>query len=486
MTKSGYPLWLLSWLDLYLTFDGLDQATHDFPQLQISNVNAFMENLKSSKAWDSYSAYLADSTKNLEATPSKKGYITKGLKAEPEFLTEFDSYFHETTQTSQTPKSSLLPYAIDESAVLSRLTELEQKQASLKKTIENFYTCLKLVDSLTRQHIEAIREKKRETTQEFAAKIKDEDRVVAPRIMRLKDDFDFQIANMAKIYERQILPIQQAKKRLEKTKIHASERIEQYKQEAKTAGDKNHATAEEKWKEKADKTRKELSEMEYELKQKEEQLQELDEKRSVEIFKLKDELELKTREAQTNLLELEAERDAKTLMYDQGIERLEAQSKTAMELIDKIIKMLEENLVHFTTAGIRKTTDSEENMLCYVPFYIVCFQEGTNRRYMMLPPSTVNTVGSLTKLKAVLGMANIKNFFVPRFSAITSLVNSVQSLMEKNLAFKADINDLGLENNLLDSTETCHSIGVGLEKLKSEGWLSDKEYDAIQQKLTRS
>jgi hypothetical protein len=80
-------------------------------------------------------------------------------------------------------------------------------------------------------------------------------------------------------------------------------------------------------------------------------------------------------------------------------------------------------------------------------------------------------------------MARIRSLLVSRFKTFATLVNSVQGLIEKNAAFEAELRELGLRNNVLSVKELREEIKKGLASLKGEGWLSEKESQALRKEL---
>jgi hypothetical protein len=65
-------------------------------------------------------------------------------------------------------------------------------------------------------------------------------------------------------------------------------------------------------------------------------------------------------------------------------------------------------------------------------------------------------------------------------------VDGVRVLAEKNVAFEAEINDLGAQNNILERIEVREGVKKGLAVLKDEGWLSDKEVSDIKQRIQQT
>jgi hypothetical protein len=444
-----------------------------------------MENLKrASRTRETHLAFLADSINYFQSSIVEKSLVLKGLMQEPQFLTEFENYRREAAQTDRENSNiGLLPPTIDEAVISSEIHELDKLHLALRESVENLTRCMKLLNKVTHQYVKELRDKAKTVKDDFDVRIREEEEVVAPRVSQVKDDFDFQIASLAKSFEKRHLPIQQEKARLEKSKEHAVARIEQCKLQAKTHGEAGQRAAEEKFKEKANKTRKEVSEIEKQLKQTEKALKDLEEQRTLEIFKLREDLETKVKEARKSLMDLEASRDAKILIHNQEVEKLEKQTRLITDQMGTTIKLQEANIAQFEKLGVKKDFGLEGSLLYYVPFYVVCYQTELKKRYMILPPSVVSTVGVFTKLKGVLGMAKIKSLLVPRFKNITSFGDTIQALTQQNVMFETELKELGAKNNMLNVNEVHEDLKRGLDCLKSEGWLSDKEFDAIQQRI---
>src|SRR3972149_3273167 len=369
IAKMGYPLWLFPWSENVLMFDGLNQTSYTLPCVAVPDVNVFMDNLKrSARTKETPVAFLSDNINYFQASAAEKGLLVNGLIREPQFLTEFDSYRREATETREENLKGLLPPTLDESVILSGIHELENLHLNLRTSVENLYRCMKLLNRVTHQYVKELRSKARDVKEEFDGRIREEEEVVAPRINQLKDDYDLQTNSLAKSFEKQHFPVQQEKARLEKSREHALARIERYKLEAKTHADKGQPAAEQKWKEKASKKTKEISDQ---------------------------------------------------------------MSRTA--------KLLEADIAQFTKLGVKKELGLEGSLLYYVPFYVISFRAELKKRYVILPPSVVNTVSVFTKLKGALGMAKIKNLLAPRFKTVTSLIDSTQGLTQQNAVFETEI-----------------------------------------------
>jgi hypothetical protein len=485
IAKIGYPLWLFPWSETTLIFDGLNRANHTLRYAVIPDVNVFIENLKrSSKIRETHLAFLSDHINYFQAPVTEKAVVVNGLIRDPEFLSEFESYRHEAKATEDEPANvGLLSPTIDESTISAILKELEGLNSSFKKDAEGLYRCMKFVNKATHHYIQVLHSKVQAVKEEFNVKINAQEELVTPKVNHLKEQYDHQIIESTKAFERQRLPVQKRKMKLEKSKEQSLTKIENYKLEAKTCAERDDSVGEDKWKEKSSETKKELSEIEDQLKDTEKALKDLEERKSLEIFNLRSELETKIKDARQPLLELESSRDAEIMLYRQEIEKLEQQTKLILEQLGRTVKLREASIENFAKLGVKKEAELQDVVLFYVPFYVACYQVESKKRYLILPPSEANSIGLSTKLKGALGRAKIKQLLVPRFEVITSLMDTIQVLAQQNAVFETEMRENGERTNILNIDLMRESIRKGLEYIRQEGWISEKEHQALSQKI---
>ncbi len=483
IAKMGYPLWLIPWDGLNLLFDGLNVATHTLSYRIIPDAKAFMVNLKrSSKTRETHMAFLSDNINYFQVPVTEKGVAVKGLVRDPDLLNELTFYLLEAVQAQAEPTDmAMLSPAVDESTILSITQELGNLNSSFKEDLDTLYKSMKLLSSSTQNFVKELRNKIKTVKEDFADKIKDQESITASKVSRVNEEYDDQMTQLTKNFEKQFLPLQKEKVKLEKDREETLEKIERYKLEAKTHADNQDNVGERKWKEKANESKKEQSDIENKVKETEKKIKELEERKSLESFRLRSEQEAKVKEAKKDLLELEASRDAKIQVHKQEIEKLEKLTSSIIEQIDSMAKLRESNIAALEKLGIKR--ESEESMLFYVPFYVMCYQARLKKRYVVLPPSVVETLGLSTKLKGALGKARVKGLFVPRFRGIASLLYKVTTLTEQNAVFGREIKENGDRTDILKTNSMREEIKNGLTKLKDEGWLSEKEYESFSQKF---
>ena len=485
ITKIGYPLWIIPWSEYVLVFDGLSKAKSNVSYVMMPEVKPLIEESKrSQKTRETYSSFLGDHTADFQDMSATKALSVDGLMANPEFLKAFDSSRRLASSSEDAYGNvALLSPFIDESAISNEITEIESLCLHLQNDLEDLNRCMRFLNKTTRHYSIELQEMMKAAKESFNLKIEAEKERVAPEIEELNDEYNVRITGLTKHYESQRIPIRREIVRLEKDIEYTRGRFERYKLEARRQAENDKPAVEKKWKEKASEEKKRQEQLEDQLKQAREGLKSLEERRSLETIKLKDELEARVKDATKTVAELESSRDARLFSLKHEKEQMENETTQITSQIGKGVKLLEADLAQFPKLGVHRELGYNENALFYIPFYLICYKAEQTKRYFVLPPSVAAAIGFSTKLKGVLRRARIKKLLRPRFEAFSQLADAIQALISQNPAFESEVKELGAKLNLLNSGSASAEIKKGLGYLKKEGWFSEKEYEAINQKV---
>ena len=484
ISKIGYPIWLIPIFKKPLVFDGLNRQDYNMVYAKIPDVKIFIENLKrSSKTFETYLPFLLDHLNYFEAPIKEKEILIKGLINDSDFLSEFDSYYPKTEESEETEnRIGLLSPIIQNTTISSGLEDLKNIYTQTNSNKDGLYRCMKLINKITGQHIEELKSIAKETKYKFQEKIKTEEEIVKPKIGQVKKEYDDQTVKTTKNFQKLELPLQKEKIKLEKSIKQDQAKIETCKLHAMSCSEKNDRASEQKWKEKGSKTKKIVTEFEKALRDNEKKIGTLNERKTASIFNLRSESETKIKNLQQNLQDLEASCEAEVLAYDQEIEKIIKNSKIIIDQLDRFVKIEETDLSQFDNLGIEENSELRKSSLYYIPFYVICYKDESKKRYHIIPPSVVNTVCLTTKLKSALGKSKVKQVFSNRFQAITALMDEMNILIQQNPMFQTELKEIGADFNLLGYKLIQDQIVNGLENLKNEGWLSEKEYEILSSK----
>jgi hypothetical protein len=480
MAKIGYPLWYFPSGERALIFDGLNMGSYGLQYVSIPDVKTFLDELKqSSKNIETYEAFLSNYLRYFEAPTNPKDLLVRGLMGNPEFLSEFQSFRREASEMVEKPTNmALLNSVLDEPAMRSGVIDLERLQSSFKEENISLRRSIRLINKITHHYIREIRIKAIADREEYDAKIKNQEEVIAPKIAAIREEHDNQTISMTNSVNKQILPVQREKMKLEKDKDQTISRIEKFKLEAKSREKEGDSVGEKRWKEKSNEVKKELSEIEEQLKRNEKMLKNIEEQKSLELVRLHSDLETSVKGARQPLLELEASRDAKSLIHKQEIEKLENQTKLISDQVGEIAKLRATDLAKYEQVSLKGELGSVIGLF-YVPFYVASYRMAMKTRYLILPPSAANPIGFSTKLKGAFGRTKIKGLLAPRFGSLTLLMDNIQVLIQQNRAFETELADKGERNDLSQDNSVLEKIRSGLGYLRNEGWLSEKELEEL-------
>lgn len=477
-----YPLWLAPFGTMSLVFDGLNVASFRLLYQEIPNVEAFNSSVnRNSATREAYSAFLSHNLNYFQATERQEEKIIDGLLTDPDFFQDFKPYLSEAKRIeSPLPDTVLLAPTLDKSAVLAKNLELEISRTEFTEETKTLSKGMKLLSATTKRYIEAIRNETREVKAEFNKRLEKRKPAVKERVEKIHEQHSRQVTRISKRFDKEIYRLQQEKIRLEKTKALQLSKIERCETEKETCAMKKDSAGERRWKERLEQHKKKLPRIEKELKDAEERIRAPENTKRLEISRLKAECESRVDEAMWTLREIEASRDAKIHIHKQEAEKLEEQTASIISQMDKLARLREETLNQLSKLGIKQKHN--KYTLVHMPFYVACYRVNSKNHYAVFPPSVANSMSLSVKVKT-LGRAKIKQLLVPRSTAIASLINKFPITIEQNAVFEREINDAGLEANILQTENLRESVRGGLEKLKEEGWLSDDEHEAFNQSL---
>ena len=214
------------------------------------------------------------------------------------------------------------------------------------------------------------------------------------------------------------------------------------------------------------------------MKEIQKQINEAEEIQKNVIFQLKQDTELKIKQASKDLSELEASRDAEIKVYQNQIEKVEELTSNIIKKVDELATSRETTLPEFEQLGVKEKR--ERKSLVYMPFYLSCYQSKSKKRFAYLPPSIVNKDCLSTRLKA-LGKTKICQLLEPKSKKITAILNGFIRLLEENIVFNREISEACMKANLLRTRNAGEITKNGLNKLKEEGWLSNSESENLNQ-----
>jgi len=478
-----YPFWVAPFGRLTLLLDGLNATSHTINYSVLPDLKVFKDKMDiRSETRQAYVTFLSTNLNYFKGSDREETKVIDGLMTDTDFLKEFMPYLNEAT-TTETPvvDSVLISPATDEAAVLAMTKELEDLQSKFIGEVKELNEIIKLLDLKTKEFLEMLRKEAKETEQRFSKSIEEAKVALENKTSQINREYTGKITETSSRFEQETLASQKEIIALEKTQEQLAAEIEHCEAEIKTATINKDDVTEQKWKEKRSALKKELSEILKRTKVVAEKIKKIDENKKHAIFQLKSENDAKIKEASKDLMAVEASRDAEISIFQSEMEKLEELTTNIIKQIDQLAKMREATIAEFENLGVQQK--KANSSLVHMPFYLIRYQSGPNRRYTFFAPSLVGSVGVGAKLRSAIGKTKISQLFQPRSKKIVSLLNKFAVLLEEDIAFGSEINEACHKANLLSAENLRQSIETGLNKLKEDGWLSEQERASFRQMM---
>ena len=484
LTKMGYPVWMFPKNNLTFIFDGLNDSPYDVSYAEAASAKTFMINLQASVATrEDYSAFLANNGRYFEQPMKGRQFTIKGLIADADFKKEFNAYSKEALEPTNVSSLMLLSPILEVSAVASAVDEINKVYRLLVEDAERLGECRRQVNQTTSQYITELEFESQAAAEEANAKIRAQEELVKPQVAKLNSQYKHKIRDLEDGYDAQIVKLKKLKIKTQKYLKSDEAKIRLYDREAKAQAAQHHQIYEKRWKEKSKKTEKEYNALKHELSEIEKNIENLLKQKKTGASKLDFELNSQVRLTRQPLLDLEAARDAKMLSFKQETDRLIRLEKPVVEGINGSIKVREPINAKFQTLGIQNQ-QLKNPVLFYVPFYAAHYEWGTAKRYLTFPPSIIAGADFSAKLKGVFSFSKIRDLLNPSFKAISPLVRKVPWLTMENIALDKQLRDLAEKGNLMKNAMFIDNAQKGLFYLQRDGWVLDKEYDVLSNRLT--
>ena len=484
ISKVYYPFWKTPFRGLILLFDGLNGPTYTMTYPTVPDLKAFKENLdQRSSTRQIYVTFLANQLNYFQQSNTEQTKVIEGLISDLEYVKEFMTYLNEGIAATANPiiDGVLVSPTYDEKQIAANLKELEDSRLKAAQELDELNEVIKLLNAKTQHFIVSLKEEIKAMDEKFSVKIENAKAIFTQRKLQLNKEYTDKVTEISNNFEQETVALSKEIIKLEKAREELNSEIEHIETEIKNSAINKDDSTEQKWKEKRNELRKKFPDITTSIKDLEVKIQEIEENKKNELFRLKQESDEKMKDAGKDLLEIQSSLDAEKKICRDDMEKVEELASTISGKIDILTKMREASIEDFEALGIRQESDS--NTLVYMPFYLTCYQSKSSRRFSYVEPSLVNSGGLSTRFKAI-GKMKITQVFQPRSQKITSILNNFLLLMENNVAFSHEIVEACSKTNILQSKEATDSIKKGLNELKTDGWLSENEFEFFSQVTT--
>ena len=484
ISKIYYPFWVAPFRDTTILVDGLKTSSHAITYSKMPDLKVFRDNLNChSESLQAYTTFLENNPNYFRSGEDEKTEITEGLMTDINFLNEFMSYLKEATRTKAKIVNAVLVLPEnDKTKIVKEIKELEELRKKFIAEVKDLSDLIKLLNLNTRRFLKRLLDKVAKTKKRFRKKIEKSKATLDRKTSKINKNYTHEITEISKRFEKRTLAYQKKLLKLEKTRDQCTSEIEHCEAEIKTATIRQDETTEHKWKEKRKTLKKHLPATLSKIRTLETTIAKIEKQKKLAIFQAETKKDTKIKEASKNLVDLNCERDAEIKIYKDDMEKIEELTSNIVGQIDQLAKNSEGKITEFEKLGIRQETTAP--LLVHLPFYLICYQSESRKRYDFFPPSFVCNVGLGVRIKGAMSGIRIKQLFQPRCKKIISILHKFAVLLEENIVFCREISEASHKVNLLGTLNLRQSLKKGINELKEAQWLSERECESFIQTIT--
>lgn len=485
ISECCYPIWLVPWRRRTLLFDGLGVTQRILTYDVLPDVKTFVNDIEGgAEKLEAYSAALTDHVHYFQSASRVEERTILGLITSPDFIEDFSSYLSQSEATEPSKvKAICLSPIVDESSIAASLNELLGLKTTLEKDIENLRYSMKLLRDTTSKHVDVLQNEIREIQKDFNEKIEKAKSAAMERVREIQKRYDDKITKASKRFEQQLQSLHHERVKLEKNEERAVTQIDRCEAEIKAAKLRKDSAVEQRWKQEMENWKREAKELHKSVGQVNKRIEETESEKKVEVSNLRSEFNAQAENAMKHVRELEASRDSKVQLSQEKSKSLEDLTSSIVTQLDNLVKAKRVSLNELEKMGMQDKR--RKSALVYMPFYLVCFQVGAARRYVVYPPSIAGTMGVLTKFKGIFGASRVKSLFQQRSKAVANILNQLVTVIERDPVFKRDLHDAAVKANILKSKEKREKVKEGLTELRKEEWISENEFQALSSLLIK-
>ena len=480
--KVYYPLWIGSFENQSIIFDGLNIWSHTINYQNYPSTEVFKSNLKEkSSTRQIFSTFLCNNTGYFEQTNGQKTYPIQGIITNLDFAKAFLDYSKEATRQKQVIGSILISSAFKEKEIAEKIKELLDGRTKFKQELADLSDTIKKINAKTQEFVSSLQNEIAAIENKYKRQILQATTRFEKQKVKLNKIYSNSVTKISEKFEKKILILNKEGIHLGKSLDAVNRDIDKVNVNIKNAQVNKDEVTEEKLKAKKTVLKTKMSDINLKIRVVNEKTQELERSKKETLFQLQQENEAKMEDASKELNEINASKEAEKKICQDEMEKLEEYSSKITGDIDNWASLVEETINAFDGLGIKDGNRPLD--LVYMPFYLIGYIIKSDKRYTYIAPSKANDMDISLKLRC-LGRKKITLLLEPRSNELSAVLNKFMELLNQNVGFRHEVTDACVKQNILNSAEERQKIQNGLDNLKKEGWISDEEYADFSQNLT--
>ena len=479
LAEACYPIWLVPYKTATLMFDGLGIASHTLSYDVTPDVEIFTKDiLRNQKTTEAYTATLTRNVDYFRNFQGKEEIKIEGLITTPDFKQAFRNYLPLIKKMKKpfTTKVALKP-TIKTYEIQAGIKQFSTLRKKIDKDIQNMDASMKLLNTATARRVKAIKEEIKKSREAHHRKIKKTKLKSTKRLQKIQSQYNQKITRTSKKFKKKLL-------RLKKNQIKLKRATRTLRKEAKRCEIKlQHSRRNKKkriehqWTLKLERTKKKLSTIRKKIEVDSKRIRNTENAQKLELAKQRIACCKRIESANKKFRDLQGSREAEIIMKRQEIATLEDVTRCITKSMQEMVQ--KRKLFNAEFDRITLPRGKRTRRLVYVPFYLVRYEKGDQKRYVVYPPLVAKDMSVLTKMKGALGATKAKALIQSRSEATATFLNQLPALFEKKPMLEKYLTEAGIQRSLLLKKQLRAGVTKGLKELENENWISKNELRAF-------
>ena len=473
LAEACYPIWLIPYSGTTLVLDGLNLNSTVFPYDVIPDTEVFNIDLRANrKSTEAYIAALSRNVGYFKDFSGKEETKIEGLVTVQDLMTDLAVYLTHMKEAKKSLRTKIvLTPTHGKNEIRASISQLSHLKKKILKDVEDLDESTKFLNTTTSQRVKIIRQEIRKLQEKYDKQIAKTKLQSMRKTWQTQSKHNRKITSTSRKFKTKIGRLQKDQFRLRRNlrNLELKAKRAEKKQFNKKSSKKRRFQSVQMLK----RIKKNLSHLQETIKIKAEEQRNLEISQKHELAEHRIECDKRIKSINGVLQELQASKASETELKRQEIGQLGDYTRSITSLMQKLVQTKRESLGEFDEIAL-----PEERLahgLVYIPFYLVRYEKENKKRYVVFPPSSIEDMGILTRMKGALGAAKMAALLQYRSKTLTAFLNQVVPLIEKDPMLEKVVTEAGIRDSILLKKQLRIGVKRGLKQLEREKWITKDE-----------
>lgn len=488
LSKLHYPLWAVPWEDASLIVDGLGLLSSTIAFQTLPDIIEFIDDIdRGTSIRERFHDALAKHEKTFGELAKIVQIKVNGLVSNDELLSALHSYIKQTAQLKQAGNYAplLVPPKLDREAAVKRGKRISQLQKQILSEVRGLEYASGLLGQTVRFHEEMILREADLIRESYEAEINELRPVVEKKVDQLLKELDARVSKMNRLVNSELEQTEKERQKRERELQRLELNIADYQRRRDIRKRKHDSAGEARWKHRIRIEETKIEEAKARMRALTEFIEKTRAQNQADIEKLKQGYQWLVDQERRKILDVELQRDSIVAGKQKEIDRIKDLTGSIMKEIEELVQRKREQETRLKKLAMAWSLD-EATLIC-VPFYLAHYKAEDKTEFHVLPPSIVTRkqgiVRTLQKTLRSLGSSSRTALpLKPRSKTLSKMLDSViVGKMESDEAFRHSLHEAVTSGNILAMPHLRGTLSKGVEELKAERLIGQKDVDALTQ-----